>query len=52
MAFRFKKYTSHNASYILLSRLPSQLVVDKKTWKIEIDCINKVLQEERMEGLD
>jgi len=50
MGLRFKKYTQYNSSYILLKKLPVKLVVDKKTCKIENDCLSQDLQDGRMEG--
>jgi len=50
MGLRFKKYTQYNSSYILLKKLPVKLVVDKKTWEIEMDRLNQDGQDERMEG--
>jgi hypothetical protein len=49
MGLRFKKYTQYNSSYILLKKLPVKLVVDKKTWEIEMDRLSQDLQNERME---
>ena len=47
MGLRFKKYTQYNSSYILLKKLPVKLVVDKKTWEIEMDRLNQDWQDER-----